>query len=83
MITAATSYPFAITFSLHPFNINMLIFVFIGKMFLFLFLATCEDYKLLEKLNNMTSSKYEDLSSKSVMLTENIISLNEKCKLGI
>ena len=49
----------------------------------FSFLATCEDYKLLQTLNNVTVSKYQEMSKKTNMLTENMALLNEKCEIVI
>ena len=46
----------------------------------FHFLATCSDYKLLEKLNRMTLTKYADMSAKTRELTDNLDAINEKCR---
>ena len=52
------------------------------KYFIFIICvpATCEDYKLLQTLNNMMVSKYHEMSQKANSLTANMASLNEKCE---
>eukprot|EP00794_Sanderia_malayensis_P020455 gene20455-22471_t len=40
--------------------------------------VTCEDYKLLETLNNLTIAKYKDMSDKTKEVTGNLESINEK-----
>ena len=42
--------------------------------------ASCSDYKLLEKLNRMTITKYADMSMKTKELTDSLDAINEKCR---
>ena len=43
------------------------------------FTATSEDYKLLAELNNLTISKYEEMSNSTNKLINNMEEINEKC----
>ena len=52
-----------------------------NKLFPLFRAATSEDYRLLETLNKMTISKYQDMSDISKKLTQNMEALNDKCKL--
>jgi len=44
------------------------------------FTATSEDYKLLAELNNLTISKYEEMSNSTNKLINNMEEINEKYK---
>jgi len=42
-------------------------------------IETQEDYKLLEKLNDVTALKYTDMSKIAENVGKNMTALNEKC----
>lgn len=43
-------------------------------------LATCEDYKLLENMNKLTSLKYMEMKDISINISRNLQDLNQKCE---
>lgn len=47
---------------------------------LLLLLATCEDYKLLENMNKLTSLKYMEMKDISINISRNLQDLNQKCR---
>lgn len=44
------------------------------------FLATCEDYCLLENMNKLTSLKYMEMKDISINISRNLQDLNNKCE---
>lgn len=43
--------------------------------------ATCEDYRLLENMNKLTSLKYMEMKDISINISRNLQDLNNKCKI--
>lgn len=44
------------------------------------YLATCEDYKLLENMNKVTGLKYLEMKEIAVNINRNLKDLNQKCE---
>lgn len=44
------------------------------------FSATCEDYRLLENMNKLTSLKYLEMKDISINISRNLQDLNNKCE---
>lgn len=42
--------------------------------------ATCEDYRLLENMNKLTSLKYMEMKDISINISRNLQDLNNKCE---
>ncbi len=42
--------------------------------------GTCEDYRLLENMNKLTSLKYMEMKDISINISRNLQDLNNKCK---
>lgn len=43
-------------------------------------LGTCEDYRLLENMNKLTSLKYMEMKDISINISRNLQDLNNKCE---
>lgn len=43
-------------------------------------LGTCEDYRLLENMNKITSLKYMEMKDISINISRNLQDLNNKCE---
>lgn len=42
--------------------------------------GTCEDYRLLENMNKLTSLKYMEMKDISINISRNLQDLNNKCE---
>lgn len=42
--------------------------------------GTCEDYRLLESMNKLTSLKYMEMKDISINISRNLQDLNNKCE---
>lgn len=47
---------------------------------LYTFSGICEDYRLLENMNKLTSLKYMEMKDISVNISRNLQDLNNKCE---
>ncbi len=47
---------------------------------IFVYSATCEDYKVLENMNKLSSLKYMEMKDISINISRNLQDLNQKCE---